>query len=130
MSSAKKSTAAISSVLTAEHFISSVKALQNDQELKKILKYFKTGKGEYSEGDQFIGVRMGSLFALAKEFIDMPVSELEKLLKNPIHEIRAGACSIMDKAGRQNKLPEEKRKALYDLYLKKHDRINNWDLVD
>jgi hypothetical protein len=73
---------------------------------------------------------MGQVFELAKEFIDMPPAELEKLLENPIHEVRAGALSIMDKQGRRNETPESRRKELFDLYLRRIDRINNWDLVD
>ncbi|MEQ1799506.1 MAG: DNA alkylation repair protein, partial [Lacibacter sp.] len=92
--------------------------------------YFKSGEGEYSEGDQFIGVKMGSLFALAKEFGEMSIREIEKLLESPIHEVRAGAVSIMDKASRSKKITESRRKEFYTLYMKRHDRINNWDLVD
>ena len=60
----------------------------------------------------------------------MPLGEIEKLLESPIHEVRAGGCSIMDKQARSKKISLEQRKALYDLYLRRHDRINNWDLVD
>jgi len=115
---------------TARHFIEKLKTYQSAAELKKIQGYFKSGKGEYGEGDEFMGVRMGQLFALAKEFIEMSPSEIEKLLESPIHEVRAGAMSIMDKQGRNNKIPETRRKELYDLYLRRTDRINNWDLVD
>ena len=54
--------------LNAKQFIDRLKALQSDEELKKIQRYFKFGEGQYGEGDQFIGVKMGQLFALAKEF--------------------------------------------------------------
>lgn len=116
--------------MTAETFITALKKLSSPVELKKLQGYFKSGKGEYGEGDIFIGVRMGQLFDLAKAHIDMPVKELEKLLESPIHEARAGALSIMDKDTRRNKIPETRRKELYDLYMRRHDRINNWDLVD
>src|SRR5215510_11584175 len=98
---------------TAKHFIERLSALQSDAELKKIQRYFKSGEGEYGEGDQFMGVKMGNLFALAKEFSEMPVSELEKLLESPIHELRAGAVSIMDKASRNKKLADSRRKEFY-----------------
>jgi len=127
---AKTKTSTTSTELTAKHFIDRLKLLQSDAELKKIQRYFKTGEGTYSEGDVFMGVRMGSLFALAKEFGDMPVKELEKLLESPIHEVRAGAVSIMDKASRSKKISESRRKEFFDLYMNRHDRINNWDLVD
>jgi 3-methyladenine DNA glycosylase AlkD len=60
----------------------------------------------------------------------MPIAEIEKLLENPIHEARAGAVSIMDKASRNKKITGSRLKELYDLYMHRHDRINNWDLVD
>ena len=77
-----------------------------------------------------MGVRMGQVFALAKEFIEMPPGEIEKLLESPVHEVRVGAVSIMDWQARSKKTPAGRRKALFDLYLRRHDRINNWDLVD
>ncbi|WP_276503359.1 DNA alkylation repair protein [Terrimonas pollutisoli] len=116
--------------LTAKQFIEEVKKHQSDVELKKIQRYFKSGEGQYGEGDKFIGVKMGQLFSLAKEFAGMPVNEIEKLLENPIHEIRAGAVSIMDKESRTKKITAERLKEFYNLYMKRHDRINNWDLVD
>ena len=124
---AKVETAAVAE---AASFMAGLQAHQSDEELAKIQRYFKSGEGEYGQGDRFMGVRMGLVFALAKEFIDMPPGELEKLLESSVHEVRAGALSIMDKQGRRNKTEEARRKELYDLYLRRHDRINNWDLVD
>jgi 3-methyladenine DNA glycosylase AlkD len=116
--------------LTAEQFIERLKEHQSPDQLAKIQRYFKSGEGEYGEGDTFMGVRMGQVFEMAKEFIDMPSNELDKLLDSSIHEVRAGALSIMDKQARRKKTPESRRKELYDLYMRRHDRINNWDLVD
>lgn len=115
---------------TADEFIKRLYLLQNDNELKKIQRYFKSGKGDYSEGDIFIGVRMGLVFDLAKEFMNMELPEIEKLLESPIHEVRVGAVSIMDFQARSKKTPASRKKELFDLYVKRHDRINNWDLVD
>ncbi|HEY5747934.1 MAG TPA: DNA alkylation repair protein [Chryseolinea sp.] len=114
----------------AKDFLKQLLALQSDEELRKIQRYFKSGEGQYGEGDKFIGVRMGQLFALAKTFMDMEPAEIEKLLENPIHEARAGAVSIMDFQARSRKITASRRKELYDLYIDRHDRINNWDLVD
>jgi 3-methyladenine DNA glycosylase AlkD len=114
----------------AAQFISRLRAQRSPEEAKKSLRYFKTGKGEYGEGDKFIGVGMGQVFALAKEFIDMSPDEIEKLLESPIHEVRTGGCSIMGQQAKRKKTPESRRKELYELYLRRHDRINNWDLVD
>jgi 3-methyladenine DNA glycosylase AlkD len=113
---------------TAKHFIQRLKTYQSPVEREKILRYFKTPTN--GEPDEFIGVRMGQVFALVKEFITMTPDEIEKLLESKIHEVRAGACSIMDKQARSKKTSPERRKELYDLYLRRHDRINNWDLVD
>jgi len=116
--------------LTAKSFIERLKAYQSDEELKKIQRYFKSEKGEYGYGDKFMGVKMGNLFALAKEFGEMPIEEIEKLLENPIHEVRAGAVSIMDKASRNKNISKDRLKDFFDLYMRRHDRINNWDLCD
>jgi 3-methyladenine DNA glycosylase AlkD len=83
-----------------------------------------------SEDDQIMGVRMGQVFALAKEFMTMPLDEVEKLLESPVHEARVGAVSIMDYQARSKKTSETRRKELFDLYIRRHDRINTWDLVD
>lgn len=120
----------MSASMSAERFVERLEAHRSPEEAKKYLRYFKTGEGEYGEGDEFMGVRMGQVFALAKEFIDMPLEEIEELLENPIHEVRVGAVSIMDWQARRKKTPEERRKELFDLYIRRHDRINNWDLVD
>ena len=120
----------MSTSFNAKQFVERLKVLRSAEELKKIQRYFKSGEGEYGEGDEFMGVRMGQVFALAKEFIEMPPGEIEKLLESQIHEVRAGAMSIMDKQARDKKTSESRRKELYDLYMRRHDRINNWDLVD
>jgi len=127
---AKETRPAASNAVTAKQFIERLKKHQSDIELKKIQRYFKSDEGEYGEGDQFMGVKMGQVFALAKEFSEMPVNEIEKLLESPVHEVRAGAVSIMDKASRGKKITESRRKEFYELYMRRHDRINNWDLVD
>jgi 3-methyladenine DNA glycosylase AlkD len=116
--------------LTAKHFMQQLKAHQSAAELEKIQRYFKSGKGEYGAGDVFMGVGMGTLFKISEEFIDMAPGEIEKLLESPVHEIRAGAVSIMNKKCRSKKITEEQRKELFDLYIDRHNRINNWDLVD
>ncbi len=83
-----------------------------------------------NEDDSILGVRMGQVFALAKEFMDMPLDEVETLLESLFHEMRVGAVSIMDFQARSKKTTETRRKELFDLYIKRHDRINTWDLVD
>jgi len=91
-------------------------------------RFFKTGKGEYGEGDQFLGIRVPPLRALAKEHQDIALLEVAKLLNSPFHESRLCAAlllvykfSVADSVGRE---------AIYDFYLANTGAINNWDLVD
>lgn len=121
---------AMSDAPTAKRFLARLNVLRSDEELAKIQRYFKTGEGQYGAGDLFIGVRMGQVFDLAKAFIDMPPSEIEALLGSPVHEARAGAVSIMAKQFSRKTTTTDRRRELFDLYVRRHDRINNWDLVD
>jgi 3-methyladenine DNA glycosylase AlkD len=82
------------------------------------------------DADVFIGVRMGSIFALAKELMNMVPREIETLLESPVHEVRVGAVSVMDWQARSRATTPERRRQLFDLYIRRHDRINAWDLVD
>jgi hypothetical protein len=117
----------MSKILTAEAFSKELMDHRSDEELKKYERYFPLSqRGD----DTFIGVRMGKVFALSKEYIDIPLDEVEKLLDSPMHEIRVGAVSIMDFQARSKKTPESRRKNLFDLFMRRHDRINTWDLVD
>jgi 3-methyladenine DNA glycosylase AlkD len=120
----------VADALAAESVLERLKAHATPEDAAQFLRYFKTGPGEYGEGDTFIGVRMGTVFALAKEFLDLPIAEIEKLLDSPIHEARACALTIMNELAKKKRTTDEKRKELFDLYLRRHDRINNWDLVD
>ena len=116
--------------LTATEFTKRLKALQSDDELRKILRYFPQQGEKQPKDDYFIGVKMGNVFALGKEFSEMPVGEIEKLMESPIHEVRAGAMSVMGQCAKGKKCSPDRLKELYDLYIRRHDRINNWDLVD
>jgi 3-methyladenine DNA glycosylase AlkD len=116
--------------LTAKAFLARLRENQSDEEQRKIQRYFKSGEGQYGEGDRFIGVRMGTVFALAREFVDIAPEEIERLMEDDIHEARAGAMSIMARQYAGKKTTPERRQELFDLYLRRHDRINNWDLVD
>ncbi len=110
--------------LTSKHFLERLKALSTPQ-AAKAHGHLASGKS-----DVIIGVRMGQVFALAREFIDTPLGEVEKLLQSPIHEARVGAVSIMDFQARSKKTPPDRRRELFDLYMRRHDRIDTWDLVD
>jgi 3-methyladenine DNA glycosylase AlkD len=73
---------------------------------------------------------MGQIFALAKDCMNMPPAEIEALLESPVHEVRVGAVSIMDWQARDRKTPLARRRELFELYIRRHDRIDTWDLVD
>jgi 3-methyladenine DNA glycosylase AlkD len=83
-----------------------------------------------SKKDGYQSVSMGQIFALAKELMDISPREIEKLLESPIHKVRVGAVSLMDWQARSKKTAERRRKELFELYIDRHDRIDNWDLVD
>jgi 3-methyladenine DNA glycosylase AlkD len=123
-------TTALPVTLTAAVFTQKLLAHRSAAQAKGYEGYFKLGEGEYGAGDTFAGVKMGQVFALAKAFIDLPPAEIEKLLDSSIHEVRAGALSIMDKQARRKQTPAGRRKELFDLYFRRIERINNWDLVD
>jgi 3-methyladenine DNA glycosylase AlkD len=116
--------------LNAEQFVKKLKALRSDAELAKHQRYFKFVTDDQNSDDYFIGVRMGSIFEFAKKHTDMPIDEIEKLIESPIHEVRVGALSIMGQCAKAKNCSEERLKELYDLYIRRHDRINDWDLVD
>jgi 3-methyladenine DNA glycosylase AlkD len=80
--------------------------------------------------DDYAGVRMGDIFALAREWVDMAPEEIERLLDSAVHAVRVGAVSIMDWQARDRRTPATRRRELFELYLRRHDRIDTWDLVD
>ena len=87
-------------------------------------RFFKTGKGQYAEGDQFIGISMPDLRVLAKQFEVMPHSEIQQLIASPIHEERMLAVIILTRQYKQN------AHAVYQFYVDNLQYVNNWDLVD
>lgn len=90
-------------------------------------RFFKTGKGDYGEGDIFIGVTVPETRSVAEKFIGLPESELEKLLKSKIHEERLVGLLIL--VERFKKAPEE-RKKVFDFYCDNLECADNWDLID
>ncbi len=91
-------------------------------------KYFKTGKGEYGEGDLFLGLTVPEQRKIAKLFQDLEIEDVKRLLKSKIHEHRFIALVIL--IHKFNKQGESKKKEIVDIYLSHTKYINNWDLVD
>ncbi|MET8152880.1 DNA alkylation repair protein [Actinoplanes sp. NPDC049668] len=81
-------------------------------------------------GPERLGLAMGTIFNLAKEYLDLPLGEVEALLDHPVYEARVGALSIMDKKARRKRTSADERRGLYELYLRRMDRIDDWGLVD
>ena len=116
--------------LTAEDFLERLTPLGSPEGVKAGRRYLTPGAAADADLDVAIGARMGDVFALAKEYIDMPLDQVSVLLESPVHEVRVGAVSIMDFQARRKRTSAEHRKELFDLYIGRHDRINTWDLVD
>jgi 3-methyladenine DNA glycosylase AlkD len=91
-------------------------------------RFFKTGAGQYGEGDRFLGVTMPQIRSMAADCRAMPLGEIETLLESPWHEARMLALVIL--AARYPRASAAEQRAIYRLYLRRTDRINNWDLVD
>jgi 3-methyladenine DNA glycosylase AlkD len=111
--------------MTAKQFIEKLTAAKAKSGADN-LRYFR----DEDKTNKLFGVRMSAIFSLAKQFSKMTINEIEKLLDNKYYEVRMGAVSIMDFQARDKKTSPELKKELFDLYINRHDRINNWDLVD
>lgn len=101
----------------------------SDAEKREIFpKFFKAGKGEYGEGDCFLGVTVPNIRAIAKLHKDISIEEIRELIQSEWHEVRL--CALIIMVEKSKKKDEALRKELFNLYLSQTKRINNWDLVD
>ncbi len=99
---------------------------RSDEEKKVVLpRFFKTSKGQYGEGDMFLGVTVPNIREVAKEFKDVNFDIIEELIHSPWHEMRMCALLIL-----VNNSKKEVTKDTFDFYLSQTKYINNWDLVD
>jgi 3-methyladenine DNA glycosylase AlkD len=106
-----------------------IRKLSNKEIAEHSSRFFKTGKGEYGEGDKFLGVRVPKLRALAKKHIDTNLTELKKPLKSPYHEVRL--CGFILLVNQYLKSKDSKLKeTLYKTYIGHFKYLNNWDIVD
>lgn len=105
-----------------------LKKLANPQKAKILRRFFKTGKGEYGEGDVFLGITVPQSRKIAIKFRNLGFSEITQLLKSKIHEERLIALLIL--VNNFNTGDEKIQEKIYNFYLKNTKHINNWDLVD
>jgi 3-methyladenine DNA glycosylase AlkD len=115
---------------TAERYIQRLRGSRAPADATERQRSFKSRAADDAQGDVVIGVRMKQVFELSREFREMPLGEIEKLLESRIHEVRAGGVKIMAYQAASTTTPETRRRELVELYLRRHDRINDWDLVD
>ena len=114
--------------MSARKISKELRGLADPQIAAHSQRFFKTGKGEYGEGDQFLGIRVPVIRAQVRKHLDTPLGEVEKLLKSPYHEERLFALLLL--VAQFQKGDEAQRAAIYKLYLANTRQINNWDLVD
>ena len=100
----------------------------NKEKAKGLQRFFKTGPGEYGEGDVFIGVVVPEMRKTAKKFMDTGLTEVEKLLHDKVHECRLTALLIL--CEKFDSADQNGQKEIFELYIKNYNYINNWDLVD
>jgi 3-methyladenine DNA glycosylase AlkD len=116
--------------VSVAELIASVDAAANPADAAILARYFKTGPGEYGEGDVFAGVKLSTLRVLVKPYLraGLPLPDLERALASPVHEHRQAVLVVLaDRAARAD--PAE-LDAIYELYLRNTAYIDNWDLVD
>ena len=102
--------------------------LHNPEKAKNLSWFFKTGKGQYGEGDIFLGIPVPEQRKVAKRYIDIPLIELQELLSSKIHEHRLTALLIL--VSKYEKADTSGRNEIFNFYLRNTENINNWDLVD
>ena len=95
-----------------------------------VARFFKTGAGEYGEGDRFIGVTVPAQRKIARSFRDLPLDEADMLLQSPIHEDRSTALLILVSQFTSRQADARHRQRIFRLYMRRLRFINNWDLVD
>ncbi len=105
-----------------------LRRLRNREIAEHSQRFFKTGKGEYGEGDKFLGIRVPLLRKLARQYTKTPIEDLSTLLKSQFHEERL--LSLIMLVGLFKRAREIDKKSIYHFYLDNTQFINNWDLVD
>ncbi|OIJ19309.1 DNA alkylation repair protein [Anaerobacillus alkalidiazotrophicus] len=112
--------------MNANRFVEVLKEHKSEADIEKMKRYYKGS----DSSTLWLGLHMRTVFQAAKDFMNMSLNEIEKLLESPYYEVRMGAVSIMDFQTKSKKTTNDERKALFELYIERHDRIDNWDFVD
>jgi len=117
--------------MTASLALADLKAFTKKARISDLARFYKTGPGEYAEGDLFLGGTVPQTRSVAKKYQNLELKELEKLFNSPFHEARLCAAIILNHQLEKSKQPQD-RKKLFEFYLKqvKANHVNNWDLVD
>ncbi|MEK6892702.1 MAG: DNA alkylation repair protein [Nanoarchaeota archaeon] len=105
-----------------------LRSFANPSKAKLLQRFFKTGKGEYGEGDVFLGLVVPEQRKIAKKYCDLTLRDLQELIKSKIHEERLISLFIL--INKYDRASAEDKKEIYEFYLKNAKYINNWDLVD
>jgi 3-methyladenine DNA glycosylase AlkD len=112
----------------ARDVLRELSARAHPERVAALRRFFKTGKGEYAEGDRFLGLTVPDVRAVVRQYAALPLPEIVTLLRSPWHEARLAALLILVRR-HQRGTPRE-RQAIARLYLQNTTRVNNWDLVD
>jgi len=112
--------------LTASQAHKALISLENPEKAKFLAGFFKTGKGQYGEGDRFLGITVPLVRNVVHQFKSLPLSETEQLLQSIYNEERLLALLIFVEQYQKG----ENQEAIYELYLKNRKQVNNWNLVD
>lgn len=115
---------------TASFIIDELQSVASTEKATHLSRFFKTGPGEYGEGDRFLGIPVPLTRNIAKANIDTPLEELQILLHSPWHEARLCTLLILVERFKKKKTTDEERCNIYQFYLKNTRHCNNWDLVD
>jgi 3-methyladenine DNA glycosylase AlkD len=110
--------------------INELQSQKNEERAKHSQRFFKTGKGEYGEGDVFIGLTMPIIRDITKKYTLLSFRDLQNLLDSKIHEYRMAAIIILVNKYKKSKKDKLRQREIYEFYLKNTSRINNWDLID
>ena len=119
------------SEMKASLALADLKAFTKKGRISDLARFYKTGPGEYAEGDLFLGGTVPQTRSVAKRYQNLDLKEVEKLFASPFHEARLCAAIILNHQLSKARTPQE-RKRIFDFYLKqvRDERINNWDIVD